>query len=163
MELKIPFYKQDTDYTCGPTSLQMVLSFLHDHKSENYFTKKTHANKNDGTMHKWMIDVAEKEGFYCYVNNNPSLEELKKFIESGLPAIIHFTEPTGDESHYSVITGFGREQVIMNDPWNGRDFKIKERDFLSRWHGNIGSSNYKKWMMIISKENFNIGKQYLPK
>lgn len=163
MKFKVPFYKQDTDYTCGPASLQMVLSFFNDHKSEACIAKKAHTDKEAGTAHKWMIEVAEREGFYCYVNNNSSLEELKNFIGTGLPVIVHFTEPSGEESHYSVIKGFGKKQLILNDPWNGKDFKIKEKDFLSRWHGNVANNNYKKWMMVISRENFNLGKQYLPK
>jgi len=27
MKLNIPFYKQDTEYTCGPVSLQMAFCF----------------------------------------------------------------------------------------------------------------------------------------
>ena len=163
MKVKLSFYKQDTGYTCGPASLQMVLSFFHDHKSEADIARKAHTKKDAGTKHKWMINVAEKEGFYCYVNNNSSIEEIRDFIESGLPVIVHFTEPSGNDSHYSVITGFSKGKIIMNDPWNGRGFKIRKADFLSRWHGSVDKNNCKKWVMVISKEDFNIGKQYLPK
>ena len=60
MKLKIPFYKQDTDHACGPVSLQMVLSFLGDFKSEKSLVKEAHTNHDVGTKHEAMIETARK-------------------------------------------------------------------------------------------------------
>lgn len=162
MKLKIPFYQQDTDHTCGPVALQMALSFLGDFKSEKSLSKEAHTNHDVGTKHNAMIETARKEGFYCYVNNNSSLNEIKRFIISDLPAIIHFAEPQADEEHYAVVVGFEKREIILNDPWNGKNFKMKKKEFMSRWRGSQGNHQYKKWIMVISKNDFELGKQYFP-
>ena len=109
MKLKIPFYKQDTDHTCGPASLQMVLSFLGDFKSEKKLSEEAHTNHDAGTRHDAMIETARKEGFYCYVNNDSSWDEVNNFISEGLPVIIHFVEPQSGENHYAVVVGLETE------------------------------------------------------
>ena len=162
MRLKIPFYKQDTDHTCGPVSLQMVLSFLGDFKSEKSLSKEAHTNHDIGTKHEAMIETARKEGFYCYVNNDSSWDEINNFLTEGLPAIIHFAEPQSEENHYAVVVGLEKGKIILNDPWNGRNFKMEKKEFLSLWLGSQGNHQYKKWIMIISKKDFGLGKQYFP-
>jgi len=163
MKLKVPFYKQDSDYTCGPTSLQMVFQFLGKFKSEATLAKEAQTDAEDGTTHAGMIDAARKGGFYCYANNESSVEEIKSFLKNGLPAIVHFNEPSSDTGHYSVIVGAEKGNFILNDPWNGRNFKIDENDFLKRWYGAEHKNIHKKWIMVLSKDDFNLGKQYLPK
>ncbi|MEK9182294.1 MAG: peptidase C39 family protein [Patescibacteria group bacterium] len=162
MKLKIPFYKQDTDHTCGPASLQMALSFLGDFKSEKKLSEEAHTNHDVGTKHNAMIETARKEGFYCYVNNDSSLNEISNFLAEGLPVIIHFAEPQAEEEHYAVVVGFEKGEIILNDPWNGKNFKMGKKDFLSRWHGAQGNHQYIKWAMVISDEDFKLGKQYSP-
>ena len=160
MKINVPFYRQDTDYTCGPTSLQMVFSFFGSFKSEAELTKNLLANSEVGTKHQHMIDVATRNGFFCYVNNASTFSELKVFLNKGLPIIVDFTEPTGGEPHYAVITGISRRRVILNDPANGEDFELSEKDFLSHWRDS--STRSERWMMVISKEDLELGRQYRP-
>ena len=160
MKIKIPFYKQHTCYTCGPTSLHMVLSFLGDHKGELPLEKEAHTNHEVGTRHRGMIDTACKEGFYCYVNSNSSLNEIKHFIHIGLPVIVDVTEIQSNTGHYAVITGFDGKSFLMNDPWNGKNYKLSERKFLEYWQDSLTHSH--KLIMAMSKKNFELGKQYLP-
>ena len=150
------------DHTCGPASLQMVLSFLGDFKSEKSLVKEAHTNHDVGTKHEAMIETARKEGFYCYVNNDSSWDEVNNFLTEGLPAIIHFSEPQSEDNHYAVVVGLEKGEIILNDPWNGKNFKMEKEKFLSRWHGSQGNHQYKKWIMIISKNDFGLGKQYFP-
>ena len=162
MKLKIPFYQQDTDHTCGPVSLQMVLSFLGDFKSEKSLSEEAHTNHDVGTKHNAMIETARKEGFYCYVNNDSSWEGIENFLAEGLPVIIHFAEPQAEEEHYAVVVGLLKGEIILNDPYNGKNFKMKKKEFLSRWHGIQGNNKYDRWIMVISKSDFGMGKQYFP-
>ncbi len=163
MKLKIPFFKQDTGYTCGPVSLQMAMDFLGKFKGELPLARELHTSEKDGTHHKNMIETSVKEGFYCYANNDSSLEEVERFLKEKLPVIVHFTEPSEDAGHYSVVAGIEKGNVILNDPWNGRNFKISKKEFMERWHGKEGKKIDKKWILVLSKEDFCLGKQYLPK
>ena len=160
MKLKLPFFRQHTDYSCGPTSLEMVLDFLGDKKSEKCLIKEAHADKIDGTKHKWMIESAASEGFHCYVNSQSTINEIKHFISLGFPVIVDYTEPSENIGHYSVIIGYKYDKIIMNDPWNGKSFSISDDNFAGRWHDSITKS--RGWIMVISKTDFQLGKQYLP-
>ena len=161
MKLTLRYNRQQTDYSCGPASLKMVLRFFGDKKSEKYLIKKAHTDKITGTKHKWMIKTAISQGFYCYANSNSSPHEIKHFLMLGLPVIIDYTEPSQNIGHYSVIIGYKKDKFIMNDPWNGKNFLISEKKMIDLWHDSITKSN--KWIMVISKKDFLLGKQYLPK
>lgn len=158
--VKLPRMKQHTKYSCGPVSLEMVLSFLGDKKSEEFFIKTAHTNKVKGTKHKWMLEVAIREGFYCYINSSSSLNEIKQFLLLGLPIIVDFTEPSQNSGHYAVVVGYKRNKIIMNDPWNGKNLSMSESNFTKRWHDVLTESH--GWMMVISKTDLQLGKQYLP-
>lgn len=163
MKLNIPFYKQDTTYTCGPAVLKMVFSLLGKFKSEEKLAKEAKTTRNDGTNHEGMIDAALQEKFYCYVNEGSSLDEVKYFINRGFPVVVDYTEPSGEEGHYAVVSGHQNGHVMLNDPWNGKNFKLTDKEFTSRWHdGHGGHHRCERWIMVISREAFNLGKQYIP-
>ena len=162
MKLPVPFFKQDTLYTCGPTSLQMVLAFFHDIKSEEALSSRTHADPEVGTRHMALIEAAQKEGFYCYVHDDSSIDEITSFLKLGLPVIVHFTEPVMQQGHYSVVTAIEDNHITFNDPWFGKNFKMPIKEFNEQWHSTQVHQQYKKWIMVISKESFELGKQYLP-
>ncbi len=107
-----------------------------------------------------MIDVATKEGFYCYVNSHSTWYEIKNYISLGLPVIVDFIEPTSDEGHYAVVIACTSHHLVLHDPWNGKNFKISQKYFLKCWHDPLTHSH--GWIMVIAKEDFQLGKQYLP-
>jgi len=161
MGISVPFYKQDTGYTCGPTSLQMVFSFFGSFMSEADLADLAETNEIIGTDHHNMIEVARLGGFYCYVNDTSSLLEVESFIDRGFPVIVDFVEPVTEEAHYAVVVGFSKGSIVLNDPANGKDFKLSEDDFSLRWHD--GTTRSVRWMMVLSKSDFEIGRQYGPK
>lgn len=162
MRLEIPYIKQKKDYTCGPASLGMVLSFLGHIKSQTKLTRAMKTSKGKGTQNWSMINYARKEGLFVYVNDESTLDELKYYLALGFPVIVNYIEPSEDETHFSVVLGYSRltGSIIMNDPWNGKDFRLPEDEFLKRWH----SSGYRhnKWLMVVSKQSFQLGKQFAP-
>lgn len=162
MKIKVPFFKQDTDYTCGPTALEMVIGFFGKRISESNLAKEAHTSI-DGTKHSGMIETARKEGFFCYVDSDSSISEIKKFLKQGFPVIVHFTLEKENEGHYAVVIGFGLKHFILNDPWQGKGVKIPEHRFESYWVDKHMGAN--RWMMIVSRENLptlSMGKKYDP-
>ena len=160
MKLAIPFFHQKTEFTCGPASLEMVMRFLGKRVSEEKIRREAGTAREHGTSHQGMIEAATKEGFYCYINEASSLHEAKHFLELHIPVIVDYTEPSDDEGHYAVVTGFSDNAIILNDPWNGRNFSISEKEFLRRWYDRDLRSN--RWLIIVSDCDFNVGRQYKP-
>lgn len=159
--LKVPYYKQDTKYSCGAAALQMVFAFFGKHQSEEALTERLGTNKENGTEHSQIIKVITEEGLFAYANNDSSLEEIQEFLDLKTPVIVNFIEPGEDSGHYAVVVKIVEDDIILNDPWHGAEFRMKKEEFLNRWHSENG--NHKRWLVAVSRENFNLGKQYLAK
>jgi len=163
MKLKVPFYKQKTIYYCGPACLQMVFGFFGLKKSQEEIAKQTKTNEKNGTLHKNMVNIILKNGFYCYVNNNSTLHEVKHLIDIGIPVIVNYLESSNDEVHYAIITGYEKDYLILNDPWNGKDLKLTNNFFKARWFDYHKHHIYEQGIIAISPEKFILGKQHCPK
>jgi predicted double-glycine peptidase len=66
-----------------------------------------------------------------------------------MPVIVNYIESDNDDGHYAVVIGEEGENLIMNDPWHGKEFKIDKTDFESRWKSEDGQ--HIKWIMVVSK------------
>lgn len=160
-KLKVHNFKQDTDYTCGPTSAQMLFSYFGLRVSEGHLAHQMHTTKKYGTRHNEMIRTARNNGFYVYVNNNASLLEIEYFLNMKLPVIVHYIEHTIGEGHYGVITKVDAERVYFTDPWFGSKLSYDREAFLKRWKSEDGK--HPKWLMVINKTSIPLGKEYLPR
>ena len=167
MKLKIPYYPQKNDSLCGPASLQMVLSFFGQETAQKELARIVGLSKKKlkkfGTSNDKMIEMARTAKFYCYVNEGSTIKEIKYFIHLGLPVIVNYTEPSENIGHFAVVIGYSQltKKVIMNDPLNGKNFKLPESQFLRRWQADF--EDHRHWLMVLSKKPFKIGKQFFPK
>lgn len=161
-KLHVPFYPQKNSFTCGPASLQMVFAFAGRIKNQNRIKKEARTNPIFGTTHQNIIKTAQKEGFYCYVNEDSTLHEVRHFIDQGFPIIVNYVEPTDNEGHFAVISGYTKRSIILNDPWNGKNFQLSNIAFTSRWHDHLKKKRYNRWIMVLSKKEFNLGREYKP-
>jgi predicted double-glycine peptidase len=156
----VPFFKQDTEYSCGPTSLQMVLANVGIKESEERLMHAAHTGKEAGTHHEWMMRTARSHGLYVYVNNGSSFDEIEMLLKEGYPVIVHYIEIVDNEEHYAVVTGIDEDSITFNDPWYGPNYKLPKKVFQERWHDEKGE--YKEWIMAVSKTPFSTGVQYHP-
>jgi predicted double-glycine peptidase len=106
-----------------------------------------------------MIRVATEAGFYVYVHEDADMFEIFSFLERKLPVIVDFKEPSSDEGHFAVVCGVGNTHITLQDPWNGKEYRLPQKEFIARWHD--GAS--RRWIMVISDTDINIGRQYAPK
>ncbi len=158
--MKVPFRIQTTNYTCGPAVLQMVFEYFGLKVTQKELIETMQPTPESGTPHDRMISAATSHGFFCYVNNESDLSEVKFFLSHKLPVIAHFIEPSYEEGHYAVITAYRNKTLIFNDPWNGKNSRLSEKEFKERWCDE--KSAHKNWIMVLSTEDFHLGKQFLP-
>lgn len=161
--LKIPYFKQDLPYSCGPACLQMVFAYYKKRMSEAELTRELRSNDDVGTTPGRMIAITRKHGFFCYVNNNASLAEIEYFLRLEKPVIVYFVEPTDEDDHYAVVSGMGKKKIFFNDSWNGKGFSLSVSEFERRWHGKKKyHTSLRRWLLVVSPEEIPMGRQYKP-
>ncbi|VVB73649.1 Peptidase C39 family protein [uncultured archaeon] len=151
--IKMPYFHQKTDYTCGPACLKMVLKFLGMGASEGALAKKANTVPQTGTNHIGLVKAAEDFHLKCYPHENSSISQIKKAVDNDTPPIIHFIEPSEEESHYAVVVGYDSKGLIFNDPWNGRKFKMGFEDFKQRWGVRNHEHSCRRWFVTFKRSD----------
>ncbi len=160
-KINIRHFFQDTDFTCGPTSLQMLFDFYGVHVSEKHLQHEAHTSKKLGTRHKAMINTALHHGFFVYANNDSSIEEIEYLLSLRIPPIVHYIEHTENWGHYAVVSNVSKAKIHLADPWFGEHMSYHKDDFIERWKSEDGK--HPRWLMGISTELPTLGKTYVPK
>ena len=148
--MKIPFHKQTTEYNCGPAALQSIFEFFGKYLPQKKLEELLETSEAYGTSHAALKRVATDLGFTCEVMKYSTLKSIRGYLNRGLPVLVNYVEPSDEASHYAVVTRYSNGEITLNDPWNGRDFVMKERDFEARWHNK--RNNSKRWLLVVSKE-----------
>lgn len=160
--LDVPYFKQDTLYTCGPTSLQMVFAYYGIVESESSLAHDLMSDPKEGTAHQHMIAAVQAHDLHAYVNNNATLSELEHLL-TGLrvPSIVRYLETGMNEDHYAVVVGISSDEIALNDPWHGERIRFPLAEFEERWKCDIlGDCTH--WLMAVSRETLPLGRQYHP-
>lgn len=125
------YHHQTTDYTCGPSSLYMALSYYNFTKvSESWLAKAAKSNSNTGTSQSGMVTAINavnakygtsfsmtKEKFYGW-------NAIGNYLAKGIPVIVRvhsWLDTYG--THYVFITGINFEtgKIRLADPsYNGK-------------------------------------------
>ncbi len=128
--------KQINGWSCGSTSLKMVLSFYGVHHSVVTLSDECGTTKEDGTPFSGMVSVARGNGMKVITLRNSSIAVLKKYIDDGKPVIVVYqSSPQIGDTHYSVLIGYDRNSLIFCDParWYAYYVKINTRRFSKIW------------------------------
>jgi ABC-type bacteriocin/lantibiotic exporter with double-glycine peptidase domain len=168
MVLSVPFVKQETTYTCGPTTLQMIFRYHGREYDQRLLLDWLKTDEVEGTPHAAMVDAVRHAGFHCYVNNHSSLDEIAHFLTRyQLPSIVYYIEPDTEVDHYAVVVGVTDDEVILNDPWNGERFELSKEEFLKRWRGDdypiLGeNAAANRWILVVSPNSISVGRSFSP-
>lgn len=160
--LDVPYFKQDTLYTCGPTSLQMVFAHFGIKESEEKLAEEVESNADVGTQHREMIEAVTRRGLHAYVNDNALIDEISHLVnDHEVPVIVRYLETDKDEDHYAVVVGVSSDEIVLNDPWHGARVHFTHRAFEARWTCDaLGTCD--RWLLAVSREPLPLGRQYHP-
>lgn len=122
--MKIPYYKQETEYTCGPACVRMILAYYGIKRSEKVLARMLKTNKIIGTEHKNIADLFDNYGFDYIVRRRGRIGLLRRYFKRGWKLIVCFQYKGG--SHYSVVNRINWHSVYLLDPYNNE----KEERFL---------------------------------
>ncbi len=158
----VPYFEQETEFTCGPAVLKMIMHYFGENIAERRLRKHTKSSPLGGTNHEKLISTVQTLGYHCFVKQNAQPRHLKSFINRGYPIIINWQEPDTKDGHYSVIFGYLSEYFFMHDPYKPTRKVLPTQTLLPLWH----DGGQQHWFMVTSKDKIRTslkGKCYLPR
>jgi predicted double-glycine peptidase len=144
--------QQATEYSCGASALQSVLSYWGTDVDEHELMKLMGTTEQEGTYPEKMVEAARALGFEAEARQNLSLDELREFTATGHPMIalaqvwrsqtqaaVKRARDEWDAGHYIVVLGVDDEYVYFQDPYI-RMCKAfaSRRMFEAHWHQVMG-------------------------
>lgn len=115
---------QDTNYTCGPSSLKMALSVYGLSYNESTLAGLTGAKAKVGTSIEGIVNTVNGlgKGLKAWNESFKSWETLRTYLSKGYPVILRiasYITPGGE--HYVLLCGLNLQtsQAELGDPSNG--------------------------------------------
>lgn len=148
--MQIPFYAQETSWTCGPASMKMALEKLGIRKEEKELARVMKTTKKHGTDHKYFATAAKKFKLAFRVKTNSSLKNVKELLDDGWLVIINYFDEREKEGHYAVAVRVEKNKLFINDPWNkkGKNVCFSGKKFESIWYDEEGETG---WLFAVKK------------
>lgn len=151
-DIKVPYFKQESWYTCGPACLRMVLAYLGIIKTEKEVAEACGTNEL-GTTSTQLSAGFQRFGVRASSVKNANIDDLKQEITEGRPVIVlidpsHIYGGISGFGHFIVIVGFKDDEIVYHDPDEpqGEYMKCDYGTFLMAWNAT------RCWMIKIEKE-----------
>jgi uncharacterized protein YvpB len=164
IELKdLPIYSQLYDYSCGPTTMSMVYSYLERPKAEKELQSELSLeSRKKGMLPKTFlkyIRLSLKEYDITLENNISDTEVLKLIysqLEKGIPVPIYFStindwDKRNYDTHYSAVTGISMkdDKIVISNAYGFRE-EVKMKDFLN----SLKYENFKNKPLYLTISTF---------
>jgi len=143
--------RQSTEYSCGASALQSVLSYWGRDVDEAELMKLLHTTPEAGTYPEDIVAGARALGFEAQAKENLTLDEVEKFTADGHPMIAlgqvwrsqsgsaPSVEEDWDNGHYIVVLGVDPDYVYFQDPYMRMSKAFVPRHmFEAHWHQAMG-------------------------
>ncbi|TSC72111.1 MAG: putative fusion protein (N:peptidase-C:desuccinylase) [Parcubacteria group bacterium Gr01-1014_38] len=150
--LRVPLARERPGL-CGPYTLAAVLRFHGDRASLAILTRLCRATRARGTSPERLAAAARARGFRTCVKAWADFGDLAAALRRGLPPIVLWF--SGDEGHYSAVSGLDRTSVALADPELGK-IRRMPRDVFRRVWFDFSTSGpektsrlYARWMLVI--------------
>jgi ABC-type bacteriocin/lantibiotic exporter with double-glycine peptidase domain len=139
---------QTTDYTCGPTCLEMLLDFYGIGYEPDMLVHACECAPVRGTDNEKLVRAAQQLGARVSVQQNAALETIVAVLESGHPVLVNYFNCKSGVGHYAVVKGVEGEAFVLADPKNGDDYLLSFEHFEKHWHNH--ARTIRAWMMYFS-------------
>ncbi|HLF54963.1 MAG TPA: C39 family peptidase [Candidatus Nanoarchaeia archaeon] len=153
--INVPYFKQETLYTCVVASARMILHKLGHKVPERKLAQATKASVSKGTSFANVKKYVEKQGFRCSIeqirNKAKAFAKLHFYLRKDVPIIVTVDRMIYDKKtphiktkvawegktfsyHCIVVRGIDDKYVYFNDPHEhvGRIF-IPVDEFAKAW------------------------------
>ena len=147
--MQILFYKQQTDYTCGPASMRMILSALKIKKSEKELAQLLKTRRKTGTKNKSFSLLAKRLNLPSIAKKNSSFQELKAYQNKNYLIILNYFHPEEKIGHYAVLKKIDKKYIYLLDPAFGKNHKYSLAEFKKIWKGKHEKT--RRWFFALKR------------
>lgn len=130
------FYQQ-TNYTCGPTCMRIVLHALNKNISEQKLAKLMHTKEEGkhGTNHREFTKLAKKLKINYKEGINSSFSKLRGLLKEKYLIVICYFDTKLEEGHYAIVKRIKENRIYLIDPEVGPNHSYTLKHFRKIWHG----------------------------
>jgi hypothetical protein len=154
------FFYQETNVSCVPASVQMILKSygVSPLPTQKELATEMKTDLNHTTDWKYTYIPFNKRDYTKYINQSLSsnvdwaLLYLKRNISRNFPTIVitwydQTARKIGIMTHGRVVTGYNETGIFFHDPIDGPNRYLHNRDFTDLWN-----TSYGYWALIIESE-----------
>jgi len=135
MLAKPPLYSQETEYSCAPACLRMILASFGVFKTEQELCTLCDCAAW-GTDAFKLVETARSLGFRNTRKYNLTFDELKAELDRGLYPIVYVRAQLAPDApfqaHAIVVIEIAEDEVRILDPTRG-EMSFLQSDFLREW------------------------------
>jgi predicted double-glycine peptidase len=143
--------RQTTEYSCGASALQAVMSYWGKDVDEEDLMRLLGTTPEEGTYPEDILRVARSQGFEAELKANLTLNEVERATGQGEPVIVlgqmwrsnkpgdaSMTEEW-DSGHWFIVLAVDKDFVYFEDPYvhMGKGF-VPPAIFEDAWHNVMG-------------------------
>ncbi|EKD29871.1 MAG: hypothetical protein ACD_78C00233G0002 [uncultured bacterium (gcode 4)] len=135
----IHYYHQETDYTCAPACIRMILSKYDIFLSEKEIEKGVGCTSECGTDDDGeILKFFTSRHFEATLHENWEFTDLKKFLDEGYDIIINYFISKEQEWHYAIVENIDDQYITLIDPEYWPDTQYPPPSFYTNWHNSSG-------------------------
>lgn len=147
----IPYYEQETVYTCGAAAMRMALAGLGIKKSEKAIAKLLATNTRVGTRHRAFPAAAEALKLQYIVRRNADMLDVRRALNEGYIVITCYYLTDEKVSHYAVVKRVTRDAIHLLDPAYGKNRAIARSEFIRLWDVMVGTDREYGWFFGVKR------------
>ncbi len=141
--IAVPKVHQQKNWSCGHQSIRAVCKYFDvGPEDEDEYIELLGGSPENGLPPEEIIKFAKKLGFEVHAKTKMSIDELKGFLDKGMPVICAMQAwgtpknyPKDESGHYVVAVGHAKEKIFFEDPSiNKKRGFLKIGEFDCRWH-----------------------------
>lgn len=155
--MKILPIKQKDASACGPASIQMVLTYFGIPYSFKEIARISRYKKSEGLSNKDIVKTLRVLGLAVREKANTTWAELTRLNTPDKVIIVSWMK-FGYIGHFSVVEKVYKQHIILSDPYEGKNIKMKKiifmrlwMDYDDMWYPLKNTDIQLRWMCVVSK------------
>lgn len=157
--MKIFPIKQRDASACGPTSIQMVLTYFKIPNSFKRIGEVSQYKKRDGLSNNHLVETLREFHLTVREKNNTTWGDLRRSNTKNQVIIVSWMKK-GYIGHFSVVEKVTDKYIVLIDPEEGKAQRMQKivfmrlwMDYDGIWYPRKNSDIQLRWMSVVSISN----------